>query len=129
MFQDDRANGGGVTLLTSARVVTNYRYVTPSQASMHAAVQRADGTLRVLGHDFVEGSVVVLDGEELATTFVDGHELLAEIPVGLKVGVKQVRVWSPGGGGYSLPGEVVVLSPGLARLRAMVLQLGAEGAR
>jgi hypothetical protein len=80
--------------------------VTPSSVS-----NAAQTNLTVTGTDFVDGSVVQLNGSiALATTFIDASTLTAVLPQGFQAGVYNVAVVNPDLSSAVLPNGLTVLN-------------------
>jgi hypothetical protein len=94
------ANG---TTTTSLDFTVNNHAPSLSSIAPNEVVQGSTGvTLTVRGSGFFTGSVVKLDGSNLATTFLSTTEMSAQLPGGLIAGVKKITVFNPlPGGGES----------------------------
>jgi hypothetical protein len=55
------------------------------------------GEVKIQGENFEPGATVRVDDTALTTTFVDSTKLTAELPAGVKTGLRPLWVTNPGG--------------------------------
>jgi hypothetical protein len=91
--------GGGSATISSTANVSGAFVPTLSGLSTTSVLEGTDGlTFTVNGSNFTANSTVQFNGTDLATTFINGNQLIAVIPANLLAhpGMASVTVFTPG---------------------------------